>query len=621
MLRRGAAPASPSPLYMGSVAGPSIARARAGGRRDLALAVRRVTADTVTMHALLLAALLAAAAGSPPPLPKKGEPAISAQTQRSGGERPAEQRAVAFVSADLQFEVLPDSETLNGVATLVFTARAPLARLVVDLDRNLPIGSIAIDGVPLARSAWDNPDGQLAIRLPRPIGAEQSVTARIAYGGTPHVAVRAPWDDGMVWSKTPDGRTWFATTAEGYGCDLFWPCLDFPSGEPGVVTLHITVPAGLKAPSNGVLLGVDTLADGRTRWNWRAKHPNTYAVALNVGPYEEISGSYKSRFGNAIPMYYWYLPGEKAQAEALFAEFAPTLDFFETLIGPYPFGDEKLGVVETPHKGMEHQTINAYGNGYAKAPEGFDWLFQHEFAHEWFGNQLTAANWDDYWLHEGYGTYMQPLYGRWREGEARYATMLDTERNMIASKVPMVRGREITEEEVYEADKGGPGQDIYYKASWMLHSLRWLIGDRAFFDATRLAVYGRTDPRPGNFAPRYGSTREYEGFVRRVTGTDYGWFFDVYLHGAALPELVETRTGGRLALRWELPGGGGSFPMPVEVQVGDRIERVAMPGGRGSIAVPAGAHVVVDPWARILKRNRAVEASQAWRAANMARSQ
>ena len=58
-------------------------------------------------------------------------------------------------------------------------------------------------------------------------------------------------------------------------------------------------------------------------------------------------------------------------------------------------------MVETPHKGMEHQTINAYGNGYAKAPEGFDWLFQHEFSHEYFGNQLTAANWDDYWLHEG----------------------------------------------------------------------------------------------------------------------------------------------------------------------------------------------------------------------------
>ena len=58
------------------------------------------------------------------------------------------------------------------------------------------------------------------------------------------------------------------------------------------------------------------------------------------------------------------------------------LDFFESTIGPYPFGDEKMGVVETPHKGMEHQTINAYGNEYAKTMYGYDDLLQHEFAHE-----------------------------------------------------------------------------------------------------------------------------------------------------------------------------------------------------------------------------------------------
>ncbi len=398
---------------------------------------------------LLLAASCTALLAIPPvsaQLPRKGEPAITAQTQRSGGVLTPEQTALQFDHADLAFEVLPDAQRLNGVATLRFTARAPVARLPIDLDRNLPVTAIAIDGVALPASAWTNPEGRLTITLPRPVPAGGKVTATITYGGTPHVAVKAPWDDGMVWSKTPDGRTWFATTAEGYGCDLFWPCLDFPTGEPALVDLHITVPKGLKAPSNGVLVGVDTFADGRTTWNWRAKHPNTYGIALNVGPYEEVRGSYKSRFGNSIPMFYWYLPGEKPQAEKLFAEFAPTLDFFESMIGPYPFGDEKLGVVETPHKGMEHQTINAYGNDYAKAPEGFDWLFQHEFAHEWFGNQLTAANWDDYWLHEGYGTYMQPLYGQWREGRARYATMLQGERASIMNRMPMTQQRITTEE-------------------------------------------------------------------------------------------------------------------------------------------------------------------------------
>lgn len=545
-------------------------------------------------------------------MPGKGEPAITAQTQKSGGEIDPDQARLSFAAADLAFEVLPETQTLRGIATLEFVARAPLDRLVVDLDRNLPVDSIAIDGTPLARAAWSNPEGQLRIALPGTVPIGKRVFARIVYGGQPHVAVNAPWDSGMVWSRTPDGTPWFATTAEGIGCDLFWPCLDFPSGKPGVVTLHITVPKGLKAPSNGVLLGVDPLPDGRSRWNWRIKRPTTYGIALNVGPYEELSGVYKSRYGNTIPLFYWYLPGEAAQARALFAEFAPTLEFFEEQIGPYPFGDEKVGVVETPHKGMEHQTINAYGNGYAKAPEGFDWLFQHEFAHEWFGNQLTAADWDDYWLHEGYAQYMQPFYGQWREGNARYATMLDDQRNRIANLRPIVSGSVRTEEQVYEIAKGGPGQDIYYKGAWMLHTLRGLIGDRAFRDVTRLAVYGRLDPRPGNFAPRYGTTAEYERFVHRVTGRDLGWFFDVYLRQAALPELIQTRTATRLSLRWNAPGGR-AFPLPIEVQVGPRRVRVPMAGGIGSVAVPRAVHVVIDPDAKVLRRSAAVERYQAWR--------
>jgi aminopeptidase N len=312
-------------------------------------------------------------------------------------------------------------------------------------------------------------------------------------------------------------------------------------------------------------------------------------------------------------MFYWYLPGEKQKAEGLFAEFAPTLDFFESTVGPFPFGDEKLGVVETPHKGMEHQTINAYGNEYAKAPEGFDWLFQHEFSHEWFGNQLTNVDWDDFWLHEGYGSYMQPSYGRWREGEARYAVMMDAQRGQIANKSPIVHDHSMTEQDVYEAAKGGPGLDIYMKGSWMLHTLRNLIGDKAFWDVTRLAVYGRTDPKPGNFSPRYGSTKEYEGFVRQVTGKDYGWFFNVYLHQAALPEIVETRVGDQLTLAWKVPGGG-PFPLPLEVQVGDKVETLPMTNGTATLSVPADAHVVVDPWSKILKRSIAIEQFQAWKA-------
>lgn len=556
---------------------------------------------------LLLAAALALAAAKPGP----GLPPITPTTMASGGVVEPARAALHLDHVDLAIELFPDAEKIKGTATLTLTTSAPQTRLLIDLDKNLPVTAIALDGKALAPSAWSDPEGRLAITLPRPLKAGDRVTARIAYGGTPHVAVNAPWDDGLVWSRTPDGKPWIATTAEGYGCDLFWPCLDFPQGEPDLVDLHITVPAGLKVPSDGMLLGVDTLPDGRTTWNWRARSPNPYSIALNVAPYKEISGIYLSRFGPHIPMHYWYLPGEERQAEGLFNEFAPALDFFETMIGPYPWSDEKIGVVETPHLGMEHQTINAYGNHYKKTPSGFDEIFQHELAHEWFGNQMSAGNWDDYWLHEGYAQYMQPLYGRWREGEARYASMMDDFRQQIANRAPIVRGRIMTEEEVYEPKNGGPGGDIYVKGAWVLHTLRNTIGDAAFWEVTRRLVYGRPDPQPGNFKPRFSSTGEYVRLVDQVTGKDYGWFFDVYLREAALPQLTQNRVGDRLTLTWKAPAGK-PFPLPIEVEVDGKVRLVAMPGGTATLDVPASAHVVIDPDARVLRQSDAIDNYQRW---------
>ncbi len=557
-------------------------------------------------------AVCAAAVFPAPLLAEGGKPPLTSQTKSSGGPLDPAQMKVRFDTGDLQIEVLPESESIKGIATLNFTAKAAIKTLVVDLDRNLPVTAVAIDGVALAPGSWANPEGRMTIRLGKTIAKGGKVAATITYGGTPHVAVRAPWDGGFVWSKTKEGMPWIATAVQGEGCDLFWPCIDYPTYEPDQLDIHITVPKGLKAPSNGVFQGVTELPDGRTTWNWRVKEPTLYGVALNIGPYEEISGMYKSRFGNEIPMFYWYLPGEEKQAKELFAEFAPTLDFFETMIGPYPFGKEKVGVVETPHLGMEHQTINAYGNAYKKSPEGFDWLFHHEFSHEWFANQLTVANWDDFWLHEGTGSYMQPLYGEWREGTARYNAMMLTQRAGINNKSAIVAGKPQSEGQVY-VDAPGRGSDIYTKGSWTLHTLRNLIGDKAFFDVMKLAVYGRTDPTPENIKPVYRTTPEFIGFVKQVTGTDYQWFFDVYLYQADLPELIEKRDGNAISFRWKTKDDR-PFPLPVEISVDGVVTRLAMTDGKHELTVPPGARVIVDPMARVLRRSTIVEQLLAWRA-------
>lgn len=538
------------------------------------------------------------------------QPPLSAQTLSSGGPAAPEQRMVAFERADLSFKLFPQDRRLEGDAQLTFAAKQRLQRVVVDLDNNFGISAVEIDGQPVAANHWRNPDGRLAVDLPHPLEAGAHTVLRIVYAGSPHRAQRAPWDGGIVWSAAPTGEPWIATAVEGEGCDLFWPCIDQPLGEPAIVEQHISVPVPLVAAGNGVPLGVDEHADesgaGWRTYHWRAKQPDTYAIALNVGPYELLQADYRSRYGNVIPLRFWHLKGNETKAKELFAQFPLFLDFFEEKIGPYPFGDEKMGVVETPHLGMEHQTINAYGNGYKKDAYGYDWLLQHEFAHEWFGNQLTNADWNDMWLHEGFGTYMQPLYLQWSRGDMAYMAELMKQRALVKNGFPVVSGHTYNAGDVYDDEKG-PALDLYYKGSLVLHTLRGLIGDEAFFKATRKLVYGRVDPRPGNFAPRYGQTKDFVDAVNAQTGKDYGWFFDVYLRSTALPQLLAVREGGKLSLRWKTEGGK-PFPMPVQVRVGDKVVDLPMANGRGEVQIADGESYTLDPHSKLLRDAPEIEA-------------
>ena len=96
---------------------------------------------------------------------------------------------------------------------------------------------------------------------------------------------------------------------------------------------------------------------------------------------------------------------------------------------------------------------------FAAYPLGFDWLFNHEFSHEWFGNQLTNRDWDEMWLHEGFATYMQPLYARERGGEIPYSAEMWRIRALILNRFPMVTGRSRPSHQVNDPATG-PGTVI-----------------------------------------------------------------------------------------------------------------------------------------------------------------
>jgi aminopeptidase N len=380
--------------------------------------------------ALALAALLAGCAS---------QPTLTDYTVNSGAQRSPAQQALSFEHADLGLRIDPASRSLRGDATLTFSTSAPLDSIELDLDRNLPIDAIVVDGQPLAASQWRNPDGKLTITLPQRLEPGRQVTVRVTYHGEPHVAKRAPWDGGFVWARTPDGQPWVASAVEGEGCDLFWPCIDHPTGKPKVVDEHITVPAPLVAAGNGVAMGMDggerlahvALAREESQHLRHLHQRGTVRGAVRRLP-QPLRQRSRCACGTCRRT--------RARRNCSPSSRRCWISSRST-IGPYPFGDEKMGVVETPHKGMEHQTINAYGNKYVKTPYGYDDLLQHEFAHEWFGNQLTNANWDDMWLHEGLGSYMQPLYMQYLRGDQEYFAALMQQRAGIRNKAPLVSGK------------------------------------------------------------------------------------------------------------------------------------------------------------------------------------
>ena len=568
-----------------------------------------MTSNLIRAAASAIALIVAAG----PALAQDAPRQSTAFTLETDQPRTPEQEAVRFDKADLSIHVLTEEKAIRGVAVLDFTVLAPIERLAVELDTLFEVTEVSVDGVAIERANWSNPEGRMTIQLPRPLAPGATTRLRIAYGGQPRTAPRAPWNGGFIWATAPSGEPWVATAMQLEGCDVIYPCIDNSNAEAGRIDLHVTVPSTLSAPGPGVFQGKTDNGDGTTTWNWSIANPNIYAVNLNVGPFEEVTANYQSRFGNVIPMHYWHLKSDKPEdVQRLFAEFPQMLDFFEATVGPYPFADEKMGVVETPHLGMEHQTLNAYGNGYDISNQGYDDLLQHEFAHEWFANQLTNRNADDMWLHEGLGSYMQPLYARWLRGERYMHRELADQRDGLINRAPIVSRRAQTVDDVYNRPTG-PGGDIYNKGSLVAHTLRMTLGDEAFFEALRILVYGRPDPRPGNFEPVTRSTPDYNAIVNQVTGRNYDWFFNAYLYEASLPVLTRTREANRLSFAWSTPAG--VFPMPLEVEVNGEVRILPMRDGRGFIDIPPGATVVVDQQNKILRQSDEVDRLQAYRRA------
>jgi len=480
--------------------------------------------------------------------------------------------------------------------TVHVTTTESMRWLVLDLDTVFTVGGVHGRGEEPLGHRRDG--GRLRIDLGRDVPRGEPVQVTIPYQGRPKVseASQETWADGFFWRRTADGQPWVSVVSVLDGADIWWPAKDHPSDEPDSLALHVTVPEPLVVAANGTLRGVDENSDGTTTHHWFVSTPiNNYGVIVNVAPYRRLETIFTSVTGEAFPFQFWVLPEDVERGRVLFEEMQDHMRYFERLLGPYPFRRDKYGVAQTPFLGMENQSIISYGATFEPNEFGFDYLHFHELAHEWWANRLTAPDWNDWWMHEGFATYMEALYAEELEGEVAYHRRMAQAREGIQNRMPLAPRETQASREIY---LGGAG--LYRKGAWVLHTLRYLMGKDALLETFRL-LHVEPENDDTGCGCRFVTTEDFRRTAEEVSGRDLERFFEVYLRVAELPELISVRDGNTLSLRWRVPDGG-NFALPVDVSVDGVVRRVSLDAGPVRLSVPETAVIEIDPLGWLLRR-------------------
>ena len=449
----------------------------------------------------------------------------SAQKLTSGGKLRPEQAIMDIRHYTLDLQVDIDNKSISGSNEIDFVLSQPAPVLLFDLMNDFTVQKVWVNN---KEAAFTHSNALITITPQTQVPVGKTVV-KIQYAGKPHVATRPPWEDGFTWTHDSLGHPFVAITAEGAGGKIYFPCKDHPSDEPNEgVDMIITVPKDLVVAGPGLLQRVKR-KDNTATYHWKTNYSiNNYSIVFNIADYAVVNKMYTTIDGNQVPMQFYVLKYHADKAAHHLDLLAEMARVKEKYFGEYPWVKEKMGIAETPHLGMEHQSMNAYGNKFKYAKVGgkdFDWLMNHEFGHEWWGNKVTAGDWADYWIHEGIDSYGDVLYTRDIEGEAAYIDNFKNSVFRISNEKPIVQGKDIDEETAYIGD-------IYVKGAFFMHTLRYVISDSIFFPALKeLAT-----------APRYTydnwvTTADVEQLFSRAAGYSVKSLFDLFIRSTGKLEI------------------------------------------------------------------------------------
>ena len=440
---------------------------------------------------------------------------------------------------DLVMDLNPATYTLSGVNTITAQVTgSAISTLELDLKSNMVVSAATAGG---AATTWSHVSGLLTVDLDRSYSPGETVVVSVDYGGNPGGGAFG-WDSyagsDMIW-----------TLSEPYGARDWWPCKDLNTDKAESMDITVTVPSDLIVASNGSLLSDLDNGDGTRSFHWQTGHPIVpYLVSLAIHPYAVNSDWYTPQAGGGdMEVRFYVFPDQVGDAAENHAKVVPMLDHFSQGWGEYPFVDEKYGHAQFLWGGgMEHQTITSMGGFWES-------VIAHELGHQWWGDEITCADFGHIWLNEGFASWSEAYWFESLGGAEAYRQYMDTMAYMGPGTIIV--------ENPY-SDNIFDGNLSYDKGAWVLHMLRGVLGDTDFFAG--LAAYR------AQYGGGSATTEQLRDVLAGVGGIDLDAFMQQWIYGEYFPvyqyDWSEAPGGVDLSIQ-QIQTNTGLFTMPIPVRV------------------------------------------------------
>jgi aminopeptidase N len=443
-------------------------------------------------------------------------------------------------------------------ASLTLTAESldsSLNTCVLDLNDNG--GSMVVsyvdsgDGTPPLSYSHDGAQNRVFITLPSSVPAGNTFTVRLFYSGTPA--------SGAYYRTTHSGAPLVFTNSQPYDARRWWPCKDIP-GDKFTAEMLINCPDAsyngypLFPVSNGKLLSIVNNGDGTKTFHWYSSYliASQY-VSIACSNYRPAEGVYTALDSvTTMSVAHYVYPESYASESQELPRTIEVIEFFADKFGEYPFLSEKYWTATWAQSGgMEHQTCTSMPDDNLNNPP-YHRRNIHELSHMWFGVALAIAHFDHLWISEGWATYCEPLFYEHLYGTTAYHDYINAWSTSDA--YPLVS----TSADAFS------GNIVYRKGAWVLHMLRHIIGDTAFFTGAKNYC------EDTNLRYNTAWSSDLQAHFEATYGSSLSWFFDAWLYQANRPNYQwwwRPRTPGTdtyIEIGIQQVQSGGYYTMPID---------------------------------------------------------